>query len=390
MRSFVRICSAGLVGLAGWLCETPVSAHGTVIANFPSGDGANSSLVPNGSGAFYGTAASLNGNGAIYRLTKDGSKWHYQVLHSFNGSEGSHPYGGLIRSSATGELYGTTQDGGLNQAGTVFSFKPSDTGGTLTVLHNFFGDDGALPEVGLILDEQTGTLYGATEYGGQYNNCGTVYSLTPLHGSWTFRSLYSFHGSVDGCFPLTQLQFGPKPGTLIGATDYGYYGAGTVYQLTKTKGQWTKTTLHDFDPSNDGSEPADITVAPGGTIYGIAQKNAARYGAVVFQLAHQHGQWSYRILHKQGSEPAGLTLDRNTGTLYGATTTGGALNHGLLFKLVPMGATWSETVLEKFKNVDRYGEHPRSRPILDPITGMLIVTTTLGGKNGGGTAYAVP
>ena len=64
------------------------------------------------------------------------------TLHHFGGVTGGGPIAGLTEAS-DGSLLGTTQEGGLSNAGTVFKI---DTTGTLTLLHSFSGGgDGAYP-----------------------------------------------------------------------------------------------------------------------------------------------------------------------------------------------------------------------------------------------------
>ena len=95
-------------------------------------------------------------------------------------------------------LYGTTQFGGLNANGVLFSY---DTGtSTYNVLHTFSaqdpttGDnaDGSSPMAGLTLDN--GVLYGDTNSGGQ-NGDGTIFSLDLSTN--TFAPLYSL-SAVNG------------------------------------------------------------------------------------------------------------------------------------------------------------------------------------------------
>ncbi|MGC1434934.1 MAG: choice-of-anchor tandem repeat GloVer-containing protein, partial [Terriglobales bacterium] len=51
-----------------------------------------------------------------------------KVLYSFaGGRDGSNPAAGLIFDGA-GNLYGTTQNGGVQQAGTVFELTPNSDG----------------------------------------------------------------------------------------------------------------------------------------------------------------------------------------------------------------------------------------------------------------------
>lgn len=113
----------------------------------------------------------------------------FTTLHSFNGSDGSSPQAGFVRDTA-GNLYGTTYFGGSTYGGntscgnfgcgTVFKLDPS---GNLTVLHSFSGSDGANPYGGLILDS-SGNLYGTTSNGGSLTD-GTVFEIatTPQQGT---------------------------------------------------------------------------------------------------------------------------------------------------------------------------------------------------------------
>jgi len=71
------------------------------------------------SGNLYGTASSggASKDGTVFELAHGG---HYiTALASFNGTNGSAPYGGLIMDSS-GNLFGTTTGGGASKDGTVF------------------------------------------------------------------------------------------------------------------------------------------------------------------------------------------------------------------------------------------------------------------------------
>ena len=93
---------------------------------------------------------------------------HDKVLHNFNnnGTDGASPQASLILDAA-GNLYGTTNNGGTYNYGTVFELTPAGGGSyTQKVLHNFTnGADGGNPQSGLILDG-AGNLYGTTYVGG--------------------------------------------------------------------------------------------------------------------------------------------------------------------------------------------------------------------------------
>src|SRR5439155_193296 len=84
---------------------------------------ASAALIADASLNLYGTTLAGGGTGCgdlgcgtVFELTPAGSE---SVLHSFSGSDGANPVGGLI-ADASGALYGTTFNGGDSQLGTVF------------------------------------------------------------------------------------------------------------------------------------------------------------------------------------------------------------------------------------------------------------------------------
>lgn len=129
----------------------------------------------------------LNYNGILYGTTNDsGTVFSFNpktgtetVLHNFfGGADGLDPVAGLINMHGT--LYGTTLYGGGNGCGgegcgTVFAVDPES--GAETVLYSFQdnGSDGTWP-AGLV--EVKGVLYGTTEFGGT-NNAGTIFKISP-------------------------------------------------------------------------------------------------------------------------------------------------------------------------------------------------------------------
>jgi uncharacterized repeat protein (TIGR03803 family) len=103
------------------------------------------------------------------------------VLRSFwfQSGDGAYPVAGLILDTA-GNLYGTTRDSGIHGDGTAFEMAPKQGGGWIeTVLHSFNenGRDGYSPYAGLMMDA-AGNLYGTTNAGG-IHGWGTVFEITP-------------------------------------------------------------------------------------------------------------------------------------------------------------------------------------------------------------------
>ncbi len=57
-----------------------------------------------------------DGDGTVFEITPDGVP---TTLHTFDGGDGASPYGGLVQAP-NGFFYGTTQQGGAHNYGTVY------------------------------------------------------------------------------------------------------------------------------------------------------------------------------------------------------------------------------------------------------------------------------
>ena len=208
-------------------------------------------------------------------MTKTGKE---TVLYSFtNGLDGGYPFGGLVRDSS-GNLYGTTYSGGASSVGTVFKVTKT---GTETVLHSFAGGaDGEYPYASLVRDS-SGNLYGTTSEGGA-SNVGTAFKVTPT-GHETV--LYSFAGGTDGANPFAGLVRDRK-GNLYGTTEAGdSSGVGTVFKLTAT-GQ--ETVLHTFTGgTTDGANPfGGLVRDAAGNLYGTTFVGGAFGHGAVYEITH--------------------------------------------------------------------------------------------------------
>ncbi len=185
-------------------------------------------LVRNKKGDLFGTTTwdPVYGSGTVFKLTATGQE---KPLYTFTGrNDGGMPEAGLIKDGA-GNLYGTTFWDGLNRDGVAFKVAPD---GTETVLYSFCAQlnctDGAYPVAGLIFDK-SGNLYGTTQNGGAYNN-GTVFRLAT---DGTETVLHSFGGKrSDGALPVSSLT--EVNGYLYGTTDAGgANGAGVVFKVKR-------------------------------------------------------------------------------------------------------------------------------------------------------------
>jgi uncharacterized repeat protein (TIGR03803 family) len=203
-----------------------------------------------GTTAFGGSGASScpfsYGCGTAFELTHGANNvWKEGVIYSFVGNIGAldaaQPRGSLA-FDATGNLYGTSWDGGscIEGCGTVFEISPSASGWTDKVLFSFLGSStGLIPNAGVAIDG-SGNLYGTTVFGGGKGRClygqenfycGTLYKLSLTNGAWT-ESFPHIFVSRDGAEPWGGLIL-DKVGNLYGTTTFGgAYGFGIVYRLT--------------------------------------------------------------------------------------------------------------------------------------------------------------
>ena len=178
----------GLYGRGNHCGPAPCPGDGTVFSISPTGqervlhsfgsgsDGINpaAGLIVV-AGTLYGTtfAGGQYGHGTTFSVSLSGDE---HVLYSFGtaANDGAGPMGNLVE--ANGRLYGTTIGGGAYRTwGTVFSVSLNGSGER--VLHSFgAANDGRHPEAALLA--VNGTLYGTTDNGGVANR-GTIFALTP-------------------------------------------------------------------------------------------------------------------------------------------------------------------------------------------------------------------
>jgi uncharacterized repeat protein (TIGR03803 family) len=169
-------------GLVFQLVHTGGTWKEHVLHNFVYDELPKAGVTLDSAGNVYGstTQGGQYYDGTIYRLSpqKNGT-WKYTILYDFPDyvRNGAGPIGQMVFDTS-GNLYGATSGGGKYQLGTVFELSPS-AGGKWThrVLHAFKYQDGEIPYAGLAIDSQ-GHLYGTTSEGGP-NNAGVVYEITP-------------------------------------------------------------------------------------------------------------------------------------------------------------------------------------------------------------------
>ncbi|HXM20124.1 MAG TPA: choice-of-anchor tandem repeat GloVer-containing protein [Terriglobales bacterium] len=305
----------------------------------------------------------------------------YKVLHSFTGSDGSGPWGG-VTLGRNGSLYGTTAGGGV--CGTVFRLAPLANGQWKeTILYQFgSGHDPCDPNGRVIFDEED-NLYGTTVGGGAYYY-GTVFELRHGAGGRADSILYSFGThSGDGGEPTAGLVM-DGAGNLYGTAPYG---GSTIFELTPGSGGWNETVLHRFGiTKGDGAGPfAGLILDAAGNLYGTTRGGGTYNGGTVYEIEPGLTGWKEKVLHsfavnyKDGHTPGwGALLMDGGGNLYG-TTAGGGCCGGIVFRLTPgPDGGWKETILYGFKG-GAAGFEPNAGVVMDKA-GNLYGTTDYGGS----------
>jgi uncharacterized repeat protein (TIGR03803 family) len=218
---------------------------------------------------------------------------------------------------------------------------------TFSVIHAFTGgSDGYDPYAGVTID-RGGHLYGTTSE--QAGEGGTVFEMKPVNGNWSFSTIFNFD-ITDGWIPFGRVVFGPG-GSMFGTTWEGgntqncfEFGCGVVYNIRPPR-----TACNTSNCPWNGTAILSFDGEAGGGNPNLVDP--------VFDAA---------------------------GNLYGTATTGGTSGIGVVFKLTRSDGVWTETVIHNFSGPD--GALPYSGVIFDQA-GNLYGTTGEGGQFDLGTVY---
>ena len=384
----MRIVAAFLIEAGSLHAQTFTILHS--FAAPPDGANPVADLALDSSGNLYGTTANggANGVGIVFKLDTMSKE---TVLYSFAGgtTDGANPNGGVILDSS-GNLFGTTTIGGTNGLGVVYEL---DSTGKETVLHNFAGgaSDGANPFSGLV-EDSGGNLYGTTFNGGAHN-LGTVFKID---ASSKESMLYSFAGGAnDGANPQAGLAI-DSDGNLFGTTSNGgTAGVGIVFELDAGG---KEAVLHTFaGGDSDGANPyARVIRDPKGNLYGTTTGGGVNNKGTVFKLDTSGTE---TLLYSfsgggDGSDALGDLLLDPAGNLFGTTSKDGQghclpvfprqlIGCGVVFEL---DATGKKTSLHSFAGAPNDGSTPFSGLTLD-AAGNLYGVTNAGGSAGNGAVF---
>ena len=379
-----QLCAWLLIAAAVSLTTRTASGESdTILHNF--GSSASDGTVPEASltvsgSMLYGMTSigGSNDNGTIFEINTDGTG--YKILHNFGdfigdgvntqGYQPEHAQGSPALVGST--LYGTTNSGGSNNAGTIFKINIDGTG--YQVLYNFGSGtgDGSTPLASLT--PVGSTLYGTTTYGGTGSE-GTIFEINT--DGTGYQVLYNFASvSLDGIQPRAPL-------TLVGSTLYGTaldgHGDGTIFEIN-TDGTGYQTLYYSGSVNNDGESPIGGLALVGSTLYGTTDIGGSNNGGTIYEINIDNFETTGDASFPMASlTPVGTTL-------YGTTIGGGSEGEGTIFQINADGTGYQ--VLHSFDSALPEGCYPEESLTL--VGSTLYGTASSGGTDWtGGTIFEV-
>ena len=216
-------------------------------------------------------------------------------------------------------------------------------------------------------------------YSGGVNNVGVIFKIK-MDGTG-YEKLLDFNGALNGQDPNGSL-------ILIGADLYGTaanggdLNFGVVFKI-KTDGT-SYTKLIDFDGLNKGKNPFGSLVFDGTNLYGVTSSGGANNLGVVFKVKTDGSNFQNLLDfngYDKGQKPSSSLIISGS-HLYGVTLSGGTNNNGVMFKIKPDGSDF--TKLLEFDGVIE-GESPNGALVSDGSS--LYGMTVYGGANNNGVVY---
>jgi uncharacterized repeat protein (TIGR03803 family) len=339
----------------------------------PEGEIPSAPLILGSDSNFYGTTEFGGGSsnclisgqstpagcGTAFKMDSLGNISTLYAFSSFSNPEGVAPTAPLLQAIDS-NFYGTTLEGGDTSCSGSYGPSPTtgcgsifmlDSSGSLTVLHEFTGTEGAYLSAPLI-QVTGGNFYGLTLAGGNLScssyaapGCGTIFTMTTSGG---VTPLHSFSGS-DGAFPTGSLILADDR-KFYGSTVFGgdlscaggaqWQGCGVVFTIDSTG---TFNLLHAFSVSDGAYPGSSLLQASDGYFYGTTQGGGdltctGRYGPGCGTVFRMDSEGNVVVLYSftggtDGSWPESNLMQGLDGNLYGTTAYGGTSDLGVVYQV---------------------------------------------------------
>jgi hypothetical protein len=378
-QKFTADSQGNLFGVATYITQTLFELKRSPTGSFAFktlrcdcfGQRPQGALIADTQGNLYGTDY-VDGNGYAFELVNGGGRnghgWGrtnlapvpaYSSTLIYAGSASGAPYDGHS------PLYAVSYNGGIDNAGTVYSLTSNNGQWTTTVLYEFCSGgfpcpDGDGPAGAPVLDP-SGNILGTTAYGGGANDAGVVFKLSWNGSSWVESVLYDFCSAAqckDGSNPFGDL-VADAAGNLLGTATAGGDGAycpsgtggcGAIFKVVPDGAAASETVLYAFcrrSDCADGRAPqSGVLLDASGNLFGTTYYGGGhdidrngKGGGVAFRLSGS----SLKVLHSfcslancaDGEYPWSDPYLDSSGKLFGTTISGGSANRygGTIFQI---------------------------------------------------------
>jgi uncharacterized repeat protein (TIGR03803 family) len=316
LYSFTGANGDGLYLVAGVILDSAGNLYGTT----PYSNNPTSTNAPCGVYPIY--LLEIFGCGTVFKLDPSGNE---TVLYGFTGEsgDGAMPLAGLIMDSV-GNLYGTTQYGGVADEGTVFKLVPLPTP-TVTVT----------PSASSVTTAQALSVTIASSGGsGNPTPTGTV---TLSSGSYTSAATTLTSGSVKINIPAGSLAVGTDILTASYSGDSNYSPANGTSSVTVTQVPPSFNvvgTAVSVSPGATTGNTSTITVTPSGGFTGKVTLTATITSSPA-------GAQDPPTLSFGSTSPVSIT-NANAGTATLTISTTAATSGALVYPVRP-GVRWYAT-----------------------------------------------
>ncbi|HEX7413912.1 MAG TPA: choice-of-anchor tandem repeat GloVer-containing protein [Bacteroidia bacterium] len=251
------------------------------------------------------------------------------------GSNGRIPLGSLMQAS-DGMLYGMTEAGGIKDSGVIFQYNPSTS--TYTKKIDFAGNTNGGYPVGSLMQASDGMLYGMTQNGG-VNNWGTLFQYDPATNTLTKK--FDFTDTANGRIPTGSLMQA-SDGMIYGmTTGGGTIAEGVLFQYNPATNTYTKKLNFGAGAATTGKFGyGTLMQATDGMLYGMTQSGGTSGRGNIFQYNPVTSTYTMEFDFfggTMGSSTTGTLMQASNGMIYGMANKGGTSTNctggcGTLFK----------------------------------------------------------
>lgn len=312
----------------------------TRFVTLPAGVGANvSGLTIDSAGDLFGTDRSdgVNSNGTLWEIVK-GSNSFFTLASFTQVLTGAFPNQAHLVIDGSGNIFGTCQNGGASNAGTVWELRHGMR--TITEL-------ASLPSSGVTFGTTAPSGLTIDAAGNLYGTIGADVSTNDVFGSvWELQfqtqaiiTLASFNG-IDGSDPQSPLVV-DSSGDIFGVTTWGgslsdgvhpSKGDGAIFEIQS--GGRAIIPLASFTGANGTNPTGGLVADSHGNLFGATKSSSlgSSTNGVIFELPKNASNTTtlFQLTQSTGVQPGSDLFINGSGDLIDATNFS-------IFQLTPPG-----------------------------------------------------